>query len=56
IYTVPLYPILPLIFIAAYTFVAFSIYADDPSAALNGLYIFVGFLLIYFISRLFNKK
>jgi len=56
IYTVPLYPILPVIFIAAYTFVAFSIYADDPNAALNGLYIFIGFLAIYFISRLFKKK
>lgn len=56
IYTVPLYPILPIIFIAAYTFVAFSIYADDPNAALNGLYIFTGFLIIYFVSRWFNKK
>ncbi|WP_406823892.1 APC family permease [Pedobacter sp. KACC 23697] len=56
IYTVPLYPILPIIFIAAYTFVAFSIYADDQNAALNGLYIFVGFLFIYFVSRWFNKK
>lgn len=55
IYTVPLYPILPIIFIAAYTFVALSIYADDPNAALNGLYIFVGFLGIYFIGRLFKK-
>ncbi len=56
IYTVPLYPILPIIFIAAYTFVALSIYADDPNAALNGLYIFIGFLGIYFVSRWFNKK
>jgi len=56
IYTVPLYPILPIIFIAAYTFVAFSIYADDQNAALNGLYIFLGFLVIYFASRWFNKK
>lgn len=56
IYTVPLYPILPIIFIAAYTFVAFSIYADDQNAALNGLYIFVGFLAIYFVSRWFKKK
>jgi len=56
IYTVPLYPVLPVIFIAAYTFVAFSIYADDPNAALNGLYIFIGFLIIYFASKLFNKK
>ena len=56
IYTVPLYPILPIIFIAAYTFVAFSIYADDPNAALNGLYIFIGLVVIYFATRLFNKK
>jgi len=56
IYTVPLYPLLPIIFIAAYTFVAISIYADDPGAALNGLYIFIGFLLIYFAGRLFNRK
>lgn len=56
IYTVPLYPVLPTIFIAAYTFVAFSIYADDPDAALNGLYIFVGFLAVYFVSRLLKKK
>jgi len=56
IYTVPLYPVLPIIFIAAYTFVAFSIYADDPNAALNGIYIFIGFLVIYFISRVINKK
>lgn len=56
IYTVPLYPVLPIVFIAAYTFVAFSIYADDPDAALNGLYIFVGFLAVYFVSRLLKKK
>jgi len=56
IYTVPLYPILPIIFIAAYTFVAFSIYADDQDAALNGLYIFAGFLIIYFASRWFKNK
>ncbi|WP_443946048.1 APC family permease [Pedobacter sp. AW1-32] len=56
IYTVPLYPVLPIIFIAAYTFVAFSIYADDPNAALNGLYIFIGFLVIYFIRKAFTKK
>jgi len=55
IYTVPLYPILPIIFIAAYTFVAFSIYADDQNAALNGLYIFIGFLAIFFVSRWFKK-
>ncbi|MFD0942040.1 APC family permease [Pedobacter boryungensis] len=56
IYTVPLGPILPILFIAAYLFVAFSIYTDDPNAALNGLYIFIGFIIIYFIIRYFNNK
>ncbi len=56
IYTVPFGPILPILFIAAYLFVAFSIYVDDANAALNGLYIFAGFIVIYFIIRYFNKK
>lgn len=56
IYTVPLGALLPLIFIAAYLFVAFSIYADDPNAALNGIFIFIGFIIIYFIIKYFNKR
>ena len=56
IYTVPFGSLLPLVFIAAYLFVAFSIYTDDPSAALNGLYIFIGFIIIYYIIRYFNNK
>jgi APA family basic amino acid/polyamine antiporter len=56
IYTVPLGPIIPVIFIAAYLFVAFSIYADDPTAAINGLYIFGGFIVMYFIIRYFNNR
>lgn len=56
IYTMKFYPILPIIFIAAYLFVAISIYSDDSNAALNGLYIFSGFVLIYFINRYINRK
>lgn len=56
IYTMKLYPLMPLIFIAAYLFVAISIYNDDPNAALNGIYIFLGFVAIYFIQRFFNRK
>ncbi len=56
IYTMKLYPLMPIIFIAAYLFVAISIYNDDPNAALNGIYIFFGFVAIYFIQRYFNKK
>jgi APA family basic amino acid/polyamine antiporter len=56
IYTMKLYPVMPIIFIAAYLFVAFSIYGDDPNAAINGLYIFIAFVIIYFISNYFNRK
>ncbi|TDQ08767.1 APC family permease [Pedobacter metabolipauper] len=56
IYSMRLYPLLPLIFIAAYLFVALSIYSDDPKAAINGLIIFAGFIVIYFISVFFNKN
>ncbi|RZK50533.1 MAG: amino acid permease [Pedobacter sp.] len=55
IYTMKLYPLLPLIFISAYLFVTISIYNDDPNAALNGIYIFLGFIAIYFIGKFFKK-
>lgn len=54
IYSMKLYPLLPLTFIAAYLFVAVSIYMDDAEAAINGLFIFGGFILIYFLNRLRN--
>ena len=56
IYTMKLYPLMPLIFIAAYLFVAISIYNDDPNAALNGIYIFIGFVAIYFINKFFSNR
>lgn len=54
IYTMRFYPIMPIIFIAAYLFVTVSIYMDDAAAASNGLLIFFGFVIIYFISNYFN--
>ena len=56
IYTMKFYPIMPIIFITAYLFVTFSIYIDDPIAARNGLGIFIGFVVIYFITNFFRKK
>lgn len=56
IYRMKWYPVLPVLFISFYLFVGISIYQDDPSAASNGLYIFIGFVAIYFISKIFNKK
>ncbi|MCJ0742384.1 APC family permease [Pedobacter montanisoli] len=56
IYTMKLYPLMPIIFIAAYLFVAISIYNDDPNAALNGIYIFLAFVAIYFINKFLNRR
>ena len=56
IYMMKWYPLLPILFISFYLFVGISIYQDDPSAAMNGLYIFIAFIIIYFISKIFNKK
>ena len=49
IYKVPLYPVLPIFYILAYIFIAASVYMKNPYACWNGLYIFGGFLAIYFI-------
>lgn len=56
IYTIKWYPLIPILFISFFVFVGISIYQDDPSAAINGLLILIAFIIIYFISRLFNKK
>ncbi|MES2652772.1 MAG: APC family permease [Bacteroidota bacterium] len=56
IYTMKFYPIMPIIFIAAYLFVTISIYNDAPDAALNGLIIFLGFVIIYFVTKYFNAR
>ncbi|HTF27575.1 MAG TPA: APC family permease [Flavitalea sp.] len=51
IYKMKLYPLLPLIFIAAYTFVAISIAIDNYRTALTGLAVLAGFVIIYFATR-----
>ena len=56
IYTIKWYPLIPILFISFFLFVGISIYQDDPAAALNGLLILLAFVIIYFISRLFNTK
>lgn len=48
IYKMKLYPLLPLIFIAAYVFVGISIAFNTPRLAMIGVIVFAGFLLIYF--------
>jgi len=49
IYKMKLYPLQPIIFIAAYMFVGTSIMLDTPKLALTGLAVFAVFLAIYFI-------
>ncbi len=49
IYKMKLYPLLPLVFIAAYIFVGASIAFDTPNLAAIGTAVFAGFLLVYFI-------
>jgi basic amino acid/polyamine antiporter, APA family len=51
IYTVKLYPWLPLIFITAYLFIAISIFSDKPYTALAGLAVLFSFMIIYFVTR-----
>ncbi|HEX4850837.1 MAG TPA: amino acid permease [Puia sp.] len=51
IYTMKLYPLLPIIFILAYVFVGVSIFLDKPSTALTGLGALTLFMIIYFVSH-----
>ena len=54
IFIMKLYPLLPLIFIAAYTFVGISIAADyknNDYAALTGLAVLAAFMIIYFLVK-----
>ena len=56
IYKMKLYPLLPLIFIAAYIFVGLSIWYQTPTLAETGLIVFAVFLIIYFIVTNLKKN
>ncbi|MDP4261108.1 MAG: APC family permease [Bacteroidota bacterium] len=51
IYSMRLYPLLPVIFIAAYTFVAISLVITRTNLSLIGLGVLAGFILLYFIVK-----
>ena len=51
IYKMKLYPVMPIIFIAAYSFVAVSITIDDPRTAAIGLGVTAAFMIIYFLTK-----
>lgn len=50
IYKMKLFPLLPLVFIAAYVFVCISIILNTPMIALTGTCVLAGFMLLYFIT------
>ena len=57
IYSMKLYPLLPIIFIIAYVFVGTVIAISDPMYAVIGISVFAAFLLIYFATtRMRNQK
>ncbi|MEO7961469.1 MAG: APC family permease [Ginsengibacter sp.] len=51
IYSMKLYPLLPLIFIAAYTFVGISILITETKTSLTALGVLAAFIIIYYIIR-----
>ncbi len=51
IYSMRLYPLLPVLFIIAYTFVGVMIAVKEPKLALTGISVLAGFILLYFIVK-----
>jgi APA family basic amino acid/polyamine antiporter len=56
IYKMKLYPLMPVVFIAAYAFVALSIAWDKPMTALTALAVLAAFVIIYFITNPASRK
>lgn len=56
VYQMKLFPLLPVIFIAAYLFVGSSIVMDDPKAALIGIGLLAGFVVLYFLLHGSKRK
>jgi APA family basic amino acid/polyamine antiporter len=50
-----LFPLLPLIFMAAYCFVGVSIFVQTPGTALIGLAVLAAFIGLFFITRSLQK-
>lgn len=56
IYSMKLYPVLPILFIIAYIFVGTIIAITNPMYAVIGISVFFAFLLIYFLTRKLRKQ
>jgi APA family basic amino acid/polyamine antiporter len=55
IYKMNLFPLMPVIFMLAYLFVAGSITVADPKAALTGLGVLAAFVILYFVLKKKNN-
>lgn len=51
IYSMKLYPLLPLLFMAAYSFVAISLLINETKLSLIGLGVLAGFIALYFVVK-----
>jgi APA family basic amino acid/polyamine antiporter len=56
IYSMKLYPVLPIIFILTYLFVGTVIAIKNPEYAIIGLSVLAAFLILYFIVQKFKKN
>lgn len=56
IYMMKWYPLLPLIFIAAYTFVGVSIFISDTKISLTGLGVLAAFVILYFVAEALKRR
>ncbi len=56
IFKMKLYPLLPIVFITAYSFIAISIAISEPNAAKTGLLVMAVFVLLYFLLKIVNQK
>jgi len=56
VYSMKLYPLLPIIFVITYIFVGTIIAIKDPRYAWIGISVFLAFLLIYFLAKRISKK
>jgi APA family basic amino acid/polyamine antiporter len=54
IYSMKLYPLLPIIFMAAYSFVAISLLINQTKLSLIGLGVMAGFIILYFMVKGFK--
>jgi APA family basic amino acid/polyamine antiporter len=51
IYTMRFFPLMPIVFISAYIFVAISITIDKPQTALIGTAVLAAFLVLFFVTK-----